>query len=279
MHTLCWNDFSHNEDVFHIAGLTSEQVRGANDHTHVGFTECIWMVSGHMRHRINHQEQILSAGQFVMIREQDQHDFRPIHSESFAFRNIAFKTTTLDEISKRYVQDLPPDWSRTAALPAIWTLNGDALERMEQRIARLALRSQKQIYIDQFILDVLTDPPQRSIRKKIMPDWLEHACEALNKPSKFSIGTAALFSLAARSPEHTSRELKRCTGETPTGLVNRLRLEYAAKCLILSSENITTIAYDCGFETLSYFSDKFKKRFGTTPRDYRKKHRTAVFGG
>jgi len=114
---------------------------------------------------------------------------------------------------------------------------------------------------------------------KIMPDWLECACEAMRDSAQFTEGTPALFRLASRSPEHVSRELKRCTGETPTELINRLRLEHAARRLLLSGEDITTIAYNSGFETLSYFSSLFKKRFGLTPRDYRKKHRAAVFGG
>ena len=279
MQSLHWNDFSRAEEVFHVAGLTAEQVRGANEHTHVGFVECFLMVSGRMRHLINQQEQPLRAGQFVMIRELDRHGFRPVHGEPFAFRNVAFRTETLEAIRRRYFPDRPDFWGGSELLPGVWTLDGATLERMELRIARLAAGPQERITIEHFLLDVLTDPPQRPDRTEMMPDWLERACEALHDPAEFAQGIPALFRLAGRSPEHVSRELKRSTDETPTELVNRLRLEHAARRLMLSGENITTIAYNCGFETLSYFSSLFKKQFGLTPRDYRKKHQGSVFGG
>jgi len=253
--TLHWNDFSPEDEVFHVAGLSSGQKQETGEHTHEGFAECFLVVSGRLRHLINGKEKILRAGQLVMIRETDRHDFRPVRGELFSFRNVAFRAETLNYIRQRYFSNQYDFWGGSGELPAVWTLDGAALERMEGRIARLAAGARKRIYIEQFLLDVLTDPPQRPGRvTDIMPDWLERACEALRDPAQFTEGIPALFRLAGRSPEHVSRELKRCTGETPTGRVNRLRLETAARRLMLSGEDITTIAYDCGFETLSYFS-------------------------
>jgi AraC family cel operon transcriptional repressor len=278
--TLRWDDFSLNEEAFHVAGLSSGQARGAGEHTHDGFAECFLVISGRVRHLINGQEQILRAGQFIMIRSPDRHDFQPVRGENFTSRNIAFREETLDFIRMRYFPAQHNFWGGDDDLPAGWTLADETRERMERRIARLMTRPRKRIYIEQFLLDVLTDPPPGAHRTAgPMPDWLELACEAVRDPAASAGGITAFFRLAGRSPEHVSRELKRCTGETPTELVNRLRLEQAARRLLLSGEDITTIAYNCGFETLSYFSSLFKKRFGLTPREYRKKHRTAVFGG
>ncbi len=280
MQTLHWNDFSLSDEAFHVAGLSSGQVRETGEHSHDGFAECFLVVSGRMKHRINGQERILCTGEFVMMRPSDRHDFQPVRGESFTFRNIAFRAETLEFIRERYFPTQHTFWGGNEELPEVWTLDGEPLRRMERRIARLMTKPHTQLYIEQFLLDVLTDPPSHPHSTLApMPDWLEHTCEALRNPVESAGGTAALFRLAGRSPEHVSRELKRCTGETPTALVNRLRLEHAARRLLLSGGDITTIAYDCGFETLSYFSLLFKKRFGLTPRDYRKKHRAAGFGG
>lgn len=277
---LHWNDFSLADDAFHIAGLSLEQVRGTGNHSHKGFAECFLMVSGRVKHLINGREQILRTGQFVMIRPSDQHDFQPVRGEPFSFRNIAFRAETLDFIRERYFPTQRSFWGGDETLPEVWTLADDSLERMEQRNAQLMTKPRTRIYIEPFLLDVLTDPPPGTQRTAVlMPNWLERACEALRDPVKSTQGTPAFFRLAGRSPEHVSRELKRCTGETPTELINRLRLEHAARRLTLSGEDITTIVYDCGFKTLSYFSSLFKKRFGLTPRDYRKKHCAVVFGG
>jgi len=278
--TLHWYDFSPEDTTFHVAGLSSNKKQGTGEHTHEGFAECFLVVSGHLRHQINKQEQLLRAGQFVMIRETDTHDFRPVRGESFTFRNVAFRTDVLTFVRNRYFQDRPDFWGGSEPLPATRTLTNKPLERMEYRFAHLMTQPRKRIAIESFLLDLLTDTPSQNPHSTTpIPDWLECACEAMRDPAQFAEGTPALFRRAGRSPEHVSRELKRCTGETPTEFINRLRLEHAARRLMLSGKDIATIAYDCGFETLSYFSALFKKQLGVTPRDYRKKHRAAVFGG
>jgi len=49
------------------------------------------------------------------------------------------------------------------------------------------------------------------------------------------------------------------------------RLNAAAEALHTTDETVLTIASRCGFENLSYFNRAFKKHFGMTPREYRKK--------
>ena len=53
--------------------------------------------------------------------------------------------------------------------------------------------------------------------------------------------------------------------------VQQLRLDYAAKQLIEQPEkSIVQIASECGFSSNTYFSDRFRKRFGMSPTDFRK---------
>lgn len=280
MHILHWNEFASGDEAFHVAGLSSSSPPSMEEHTHAGFAECFLVVSGRVRHLVNGAEQDLSAGQFVLMRPSDRHRFRPARNDPFSFRNVAFPSSVLDDLRRRYFPD--GEWlaDERGALPPVVTLRDAALERMELRIARLMSRPRRRIYIDLFLLEVLADPPEPARRGgPPLPDWLERACDALNDPAAFAEGIPALFRLAGRSPEHVTRELKRRTGETPTERVNRLRIEHAARRLLLSGENITDIAYGSGFESLSYFSALFKKRFGLAPRDYRKKNQAAVFAG
>ena len=44
----------------------------------------------------------------------------------------------------------------------------------------------------------------------------------------------------------------------------------AAERLRQSEDSILSIAEAVGFETLSNFNQQFKKRYGVTPRDYRR---------
>ena len=57
------------------------------------------------------------------------------------------------------------------------------------------------------------------------------------------------------------------------GYVNGIRLDYALAMLDGTNKAITTICFDCGFESQRTFNRVFKERYRVTPREYRdKKH-------
>ena len=39
--------------------------------------------------------------------------------------------------------------------------------------------------------------------------------------------------------------------------------------LLVSDENISGIAYDCGFNSLAHFSKSFKEKYGETPSQFK----------
>lgn len=58
---------------------------------------------------------------------------------------------------------------------------------------------------------------------------------------------------------------------TPGAYVNLYRLVKAKEMLKESNLNMTEIAESCGFQSSAYFTKMFKKQFGKTPSEYRKK--------
>ncbi|MEY9359760.1 AraC-like DNA-binding protein [Bradyrhizobium yuanmingense] len=69
------------------------------------------------------------------------------------------------------------------------------------------------------------------------------------------------------------QELLHETGSSFTERVTELRLQKARKMLLDSRYNrskISDIAYACGFNEVSYFNRCFRRRFGTSPRHYRR---------
>ena len=53
-----------------------------------------------------------------------------------------------------------------------------------------------------------------------------------------------------------------------------LRLEYASSLLTNTQETISDISYFSGYNSVSYFSRGFKKKFGISPAEYRKRSRS-----
>ena len=72
------------------------------------------------------------------------------------------------------------------------------------------------------------------------------------------------------SASHFMRWFKQMTGSSFISYLNERRLAAAAERLRQSEDSILSIAEAVGFETLSNFNQQFKKRYGVTPRDYRR---------
>ena len=71
--------------------------------------------------------------------------------------------------------------------------------------------------------------------------------------------------------ESTLRRLfKEKTGKTLYEFIKDTKMTNAARRLLISNEQIASIAYDLGYETPGYFGKRFKEVFGITPQEYRK---------
>ena len=60
------------------------------------------------------------------------------------------------------------------------------------------------------------------------------------------------------------------TGQNLTSYVHARQLDHAARPLVSSALPVEEIAERCGQGNVSYFTKLFKKRFGMSPREYRK---------
>ena len=83
-----------------------------------------------------------------------------------------------------------------------------------------------------------------------------------------SIEDLAFFS--GMSLSTFKRKFKTVFNSSPTQYINTKRIERAEYLLRTSSERISDIAYDCGFNDIGYFSKMFKTKFNQSPSEYRK---------
>ncbi len=79
-----------------------------------------------------------------------------------------------------------------------------------------------------------------------------------------------LSKIACYSEFHFHRLFRSYIGESVYAYRKRLLLERAIKHLLYSDENITQIAFNCGYENQSSFNKAFKGHFSYTPSQVRK---------
>ncbi|MEQ9442920.1 MAG: response regulator [Cyclobacteriaceae bacterium] len=66
------------------------------------------------------------------------------------------------------------------------------------------------------------------------------------------------------------RKLKALTNQSATEFIRGIRLQRAAQLLQQNDVQVAEVAYDVGFNHLSYFAKCFKEKFGVAPSDYAK---------
>jgi len=67
---------------------------------------------------------------------------------------------------------------------------------------------------------------------------------------------------------------KKYLREAPIKYLLNYRLMKSCELLTDTDRSVTEIAYDVGFSNLSYYIDAFRKKYDSTPAEYRKKHRS-----
>ena len=68
------------------------------------------------------------------------------------------------------------------------------------------------------------------------------------------------------------RKLKSIVGLTPVDFIREIRIKRAVQLIDSDEYNFSQVAYMTGFNDPKYFSMCFKKKFGTSPREYAEQH-------
>lgn len=83
---------------------------------------------------------------------------------------------------------------------------------------------------------------------------------------------ADLASLVSMSESAFSRFFKLSTSKSVSDYIVGIRLGFAARKLIDTTDPVSVICYDCGFNTLSNFNRLFRKHKGCSPTEFREKY-------
>lgn len=240
-------------------------------HNH-DFVEVFWIEEGSGQHLVNGAQQPLNVGDCVFVRRADTHSFACDDAERLAWVNVSMPMAVHDSLRERFEPELGWwPWDEHHALPHCGRLTPNQLSALSRQTLTLPIDRQRRLDAEWFMMGVLRAIAPRYRRgEERLPDWLDAAVRGLaNDPERLQAGLPALVAACGRCQAHVNRTVRSHYDLTTTELIVQLRLDFAARRLRLSQDEIIAIALDAGFDNLSYFYRRFKTRFGTTPRRFR----------
>lgn len=127
------------------------------------------------------------------------------------------------------------------------------------------------------ILDILSKCPEKNRISPIkyqtesinINDPIERIYAYLKKNFRKEIDLNKVSTHIGQNPSSVCRLFKQKTGKTIFTILNEIRIEYASKLLAISNLTNAQIAYECGFNNISYFNKVFKLLTGQTPTAYK----------
>ena len=267
------------DDAFHVTRATIAKGQTFRQHTH-DFMEIILIDRGETLHTVNGESIPMRANHLLMMRMGDIHGFKCTGDSDLVLVYVAFHPETLEHIRDRYYPNSRSFYGGKSRLPNMIELNSDVSRRISEQVDLMANAPRTLFQIERFLLNLFHILESQSSQKlpPLCPDWLRRAYPLLQTPEVFTGGVKAFQHLCGKSATHVARTCRTWLNATPSQLLNRFRMDYAAKELSMTDRAILEISLDCGFDSLSHFYRLFRQSHGISPKEYRIRSKSVAGG-
>lgn len=248
-----------------------------SDHCH-NYYELIYIHSGECRFLLNDSVYQLMKGDLVFVAPGDLHHaiYEMASCEIIAVyfkREFVNWDMLLKLLSRPVSGNLH---SFMGSIPALYQEEFvTLLNRMLSECAGIDEYSQG--FMSCYLHELLLMLMRHSVMNEEEPDLLNSrdadiliAAKYIYRNYQKPLSLEEVSAQAALSPTYFSKKFKHVTGMGFKEYLNFVRLKHAQTALLTTSNTITDIALENGFNDSNYFKDLFKKVYGKSPREYRK---------
>ncbi|WP_408894259.1 helix-turn-helix domain-containing protein [Paenibacillus taichungensis] len=254
-------------------------------HKHVDFSELVIVLNGNATHVVNTEEFFVKKGNVFVINGSTPHAYRDPHD--FQICNIMFRPEMLASAGPDLRKSkgfqalfvLEPFYRNIHSYPSKMSLPISNLEYVESLISVMIeeYRSRQQGYQTMLIsrfteMVVYLSRHYETQEKGIEGTNLMHLANAISYIEDHYLEPLTLEEIAGKSNvsiRHLNRIFRSYYQMTPISYLQKLRLEKACYLLKQGNLSITEISYECGFNDSNYFTRKFTKMYGISPKTYR----------
>ena len=239
------------------------------------FYEIEYVVSGHAVQTLNGVSYSVGPGTLTFLSPVDFHAYhdvatdKPLVVYKVIFQDVFLPKLIRDDIYahkghkvakvtdpafKVVFRRLYREYSHEGYASDIFMMNG---------IINLCIMTMRALR-DTCVLEVL---------ERVEPSPIQDAIIYVHTHFRENISVEMVAQTVHLSPNYFSEYFKKQTGEKFSSYLLRLRLEYAANLLRVSDLSVKEIAYESGFNSVSYFSNTFKGFYQTSPEHFRRDYR------
>lgn len=237
--------------------------------------ELIYVLSGEMNYSVNGQTMLLKTGDCLLVASRQMHFGYHNQRQDCEFVCVLFHPDLFSgnaRILEDYVMPV-------AQGPAFLHVPGDeTLGRLMQELLREKEMGEAGYELE--ALGLLSLVLGRLYRKvdcgQEMPPMegdLRLQRDMVSFITQHYTETITLSRIAAAANVSRSKccqVFQKYLGQSPVEFLNSYRLEVSGHLLMTTSSSVSEIALACGFNHLSYFSKLFARKYGCSPREYRK---------
>ncbi|MFC0216719.1 helix-turn-helix domain-containing protein [Paenibacillus chartarius] len=249
--------------------------------------EFLMITEGRAVMRVNLSEYELGAGEAVFVNGGELHSGTVADASRCSFRAVVFHADLLshgpiDPVQERYVRpllrrqhvvpvrltgDSEEERSILQLLDQVFEINHNAapvyemmtrglLQLMVAKLIAMGERRRQQ-----------SVSPAEELKLERLKLVIEYIQEHYSRPIRLS----ELAALVRVNASYLCRFFKEMTTFSPLDYLNQVRVQKAAGLLKEGRSTVMSVALEVGFHSQSYFITVFKRYFGVTPSEYRKR--------
>lgn len=248
------------------------------DHYH-NFFEVFYLLSGECRFLLKDSLYQLKRGDLVFIAPGELHHSLYYPNSSCDIIMMYFKKEHVNY--ELFTQCLPKEaagelHSFMGSVPILY------MEDFHGMLNRMLLENSSideysPAFMRCYLQEVLLTLMRHSVMNEKEPELLNSrdadillATKYIYKNFRKPLTLEEVSGIASLSPTYFSKKFKQTTGMGFKEYLNFVRLKHAQAALLTTSNTITDIALEYGFNDSNYFKDLFKKVYGKSPREFRK---------
>jgi AraC family transcriptional regulator, melibiose operon regulatory protein len=185
-------------------------------------------------------------------------------------REAMFKGAVIEATSiQEFDADIFKRW-RTELLSGEQDIEQVVREELKSRVRRIDLEGWRDLR------DLAEASPHFSPSDSEGARHIERMARFIGEHASEDISADDVARVVGLHTNYAMTIFKRGVGLSINQAILRNRLDAAQSMLIATENSISSIAFDCGFGSLSRFYEAFRKRFGTTPVQLRRKFVTTM---